>query len=693
MRGDNANRTPEVLSSGGEYDDFLQAVAHAPARKPPPDVPLGSRWGDGDRYILERRLGRGGMGIVYAATDTLLGRLVALKVLDGQVASEVGAHALLREARLAARIEHERVARVYDVGEHEGSLFVAMEFVRGQTLRTWMTGRRVERPHAISIATQIAEGLAALHETVVIHRDLKPENVMLSEQGGVKLLDFGLARHAAEAAEAAAASAAGVAGQGEARPETRRSVISGTPGYMAPEQRNGAPSDPRIDVYALGVVLYELVCGERPFRGRTLEEIFAAAQRPLLFDGESWQGTAPALRAFIAKAVAVDPRERYADGVSALVALRALVGPFAAVPIPETFSQLGIAPTISVPYEPQAPAAPAKRRWKTWKTMVAAALVVGLGVGVLTGARARRSGLALLPPPPGMAWIDVGTIEVGRSRAQIERECAEIGPTCNKERMEREIPAASAIVAPFAIDLHELTNQELADALTNMNPMLVVSDDDEEHYPRYVKWAQVVGRSEVLVDLHRRRGGVQFTESKRAMRPTKSFEPAPGHEREPAVQVTWFGARAVCAALGKRLPTEDEWEAAARGREDRRFPWGNELPRCNGVVVPRDGLVPMDPSCPESVSLRAVGEASQDVTPQGVLDLGGNVTEWTDSAYVEGNRAERVESTRADLPKVIRGGSWAASLLARTSGRTRRAADFLGGNLGFRCAVSRDSKK
>src|ERR1700733_152149 len=184
--GDLPSGTP--VSTGGEYDEFVRAVAHAPARRPPPDVPLGSRWGAGDRYVLERRLGRGGMGIVYVASDTLLSRLVALKVLDADIANEIGAHALLREARMAAKIEHERVARVYDIGEHESSLFVAMEFVRGQTLRTWMTGRRVEVMEATSIAVQIAEGLAALHENGVIHRDLKPENVMLSEAGGVKLL-------------------------------------------------------------------------------------------------------------------------------------------------------------------------------------------------------------------------------------------------------------------------------------------------------------------------------------------------------------------------------------------------------------------------------------------------------------------------------------------------------------------------
>lgn len=419
---------------------------------------------------------------------------------------------------------------------------------------------------------------------------------------------------------------------------------------------------------------------------RSLDKIFAAAARPPGFDGDAWQGASPELRALITKAVAPNAADRFADGTSALAALRALPDGAGAVPIPETVSQLGVAPTISVPYERP----PQKRRWPK---AVGAALVVGLAVGLVVGLRGARKPRPLPPPPPGMAWIDVGTIEVGRSSEQIDRECKEIGPTCNRERMNRETPSTRVTVAPFLLDVHEVTNAELADALTNMGPMLTVAEDDEEHYPRYVKWAQTVGRDEVLADLHRRWGGIEYTESKRPLRPRRSFEAIAGHEREPAVQVSWFGARAVCASLSKRLPTEDEWEAAARGREDRRFPWGNELPRCNGVVVPRDGLVPMDPSCPEAVALRTVGEASQDVTPQGVVDLGGNVTEWTESAFVDGDRAAQADPSRTDLPKVIRGGSWAASLLARTSGRTRRNPEFFGGNLGFRCALSRDPKK
>src|SRR6185437_1883697 len=138
--------------------------------------------------VIDRLLGRGGMGTVYAATDTVLGRAVALKVLDAADVDEDAAHyaRLLREAQLAARVEHERVARVYDVGRHEGFAFVAMEYVHGGTLRQWMHGRAVSLAELVDVVTQIAEGLAELHAKRVVHRDLKPENVMLTAQGSVK---------------------------------------------------------------------------------------------------------------------------------------------------------------------------------------------------------------------------------------------------------------------------------------------------------------------------------------------------------------------------------------------------------------------------------------------------------------------------------------------------------------------------
>ncbi|MGH7296104.1 MAG: serine/threonine-protein kinase, partial [Polyangiaceae bacterium] len=308
-----------VASEDGSVEDVIRAIAHAPPRPPPADPQSGTSWGDRGRYVVERRLGRGGMGTVYLATDTLLGRQVALKVLDaGDNAEDQAQRArLMREARLAAGLEHERVARVYDVGEHDGSAFVAMEFVRGVTLRAWM-GEPRSPEVVVSVVLQIAEGLAVLHASGVVHRDLKPENVMLTASGDVKLLDFGLAGTLAPGTEG-----------GSVPVEAPRGVPSvsaflGTPGYMAPEQYAGRRADARADVFALGVLVFELVTGDRPFHGATMAALARAIeQHPPRFDGPAWTRLPPPLAAATARMLEVDPARRHASGAEALEALRA----------------------------------------------------------------------------------------------------------------------------------------------------------------------------------------------------------------------------------------------------------------------------------------------------------------------------------------------------------------------------------
>ncbi|MBV9946470.1 MAG: serine/threonine protein kinase, partial [Myxococcales bacterium] len=271
-------------------------------------------------------MGAGGMGTVYEATDDRLGRPVALKVLHPAAsgAEEGGRSPILREARLGARVEQDRIARVYDVGEHEGRLFVAMEFVRGETLRRLMSRGRMGPMGAlyvVKLAIEIAEGLAELHAHGVVHRDLKPENVMLRDDGGIKLVDFGLARHM-DRDQGAAVPGAGW-GSGES------TAFAGTLGYMAPERLAGGPLHPRADVFALGVIVYELMTGSRPFAGHRPLDFLKAATSPVRFDAKVWRedrgiahhDVSPALREATACMLSRDPQRRFADGAAALRAL------------------------------------------------------------------------------------------------------------------------------------------------------------------------------------------------------------------------------------------------------------------------------------------------------------------------------------------------------------------------------------
>jgi serine/threonine protein kinase len=278
------------------------------------------RWGASGRYVIERFVGEGGMGKVYAATDTLLGRTVALKVLNvGSDTTDGRSRKLIvREARFAAQVENERIARVYDVGEHGDLVFVAMEFVRGPTLRRWMADHRPSLAETTTVAAQIAEGLRALHTRGVIHRDLKPENMMISESGAVKLLDFGLARRHTVGAEGINGNPAGAFADSDGDSSVG---FSGTPGYMAPERFLGAPLDPRLDIYALGVIVYELVTGARPFADARPSLPLDEVGRGSLFNEDAWLCAPGRLRDIVGRMLAPWPADRVKSAFEVLRAL------------------------------------------------------------------------------------------------------------------------------------------------------------------------------------------------------------------------------------------------------------------------------------------------------------------------------------------------------------------------------------
>ena len=205
----------------------------------------------GQRYRISGRIGQGGMGEVYKATDLLLGQVVALKFLPESVASnEAMLERFRTEVRLARQISHPNVCRVYDLGEVQGQLFLSMEYVDGEDLKSLLARiGRLPPDKALEIARKLCAGLNAAHEKGVVHRDVKPANIMLDGRGQVRIMDFGLA---------------GLAG-------TLKDIGSGTPAYMAPEQRSGREVTTQSDIYAVGVVLHELFTGKRPGGGSTAE--------------------------------------------------------------------------------------------------------------------------------------------------------------------------------------------------------------------------------------------------------------------------------------------------------------------------------------------------------------------------------------------------------------------------------------
>jgi serine/threonine protein kinase len=249
------------------------ALPHgAAARLSPTSTPEEGRFPPGTilshRYRVSARLGKGGMGEVYRATDLLLGQSVALKFLpDALNGSQAALERLRSEVRLARQISHPNVCRVYDIGEAGGQMFLTMEYIDGEDLASLL--RRIGRlpsPKALEIARRLCAGLAAAHEEGVLHRDLKPGNVMIDGRGQVLITDFGLAGTAGEI--------------------SRSDVRSGTPAYMAPEQLAGVEVTQRSDLYALGLLLFELFAGEPPYPPADREQLkkLRHARPPALAD-------------------------------------------------------------------------------------------------------------------------------------------------------------------------------------------------------------------------------------------------------------------------------------------------------------------------------------------------------------------------------------------------------------------------
>jgi serine/threonine protein kinase len=273
-------------------------------------------------YRVARELGRGGMGVVYEAEDTRLRRSVALKALPSEYADDpVRRERLTREARAAAALAHPAIATIYALDEIDGALYLASELVRGQTLRDELQRGAVAADRLVPTLVELASGLAAAHAAGIVHRDFKPENIVRCSDGHVKILDFGLARVSSDQAVT------------EMR-LTQAGMAIGTPGYMAPEQLSGQDVDARTDVFAFGVVGWELATGTHPF-GASAAELLARMTD--LIDGRppTAVGSAlplPALEPILRKCLRRNQGDRYASAVELVRDLEALSVPAAPPP-------------------------------------------------------------------------------------------------------------------------------------------------------------------------------------------------------------------------------------------------------------------------------------------------------------------------------------------------------------------------
>ncbi len=318
-------------------------------------------------YKIVEKLGGGGMGVVYRAEDSRLGRSVALKFLPEELArDEQALERFRREARASSALNHPHICTVHDIGEHEGQPFLVMEFLDGQTLKSRIGGQPVAIDQLLEYAEELTDALDAAHEAGIVHRDIKPANILVTQRGGCKILDFGLAKVGQDPTDSASAMPTQVAEDSLTSPGT----TLGTVAYMSPEQVRGEPLDSRTDLYSLGVVIYEMATGRTPFGGQSDGLVFSAIltkQPPSAL--ESNPNLPAELDHTLNKCLEKDRETRYQTAKDLLADLKRARRE-------STTSHTAVSAAVETASTPSTALS-----WKTWLPVAVALGLVGLGFG------------------------------------------------------------------------------------------------------------------------------------------------------------------------------------------------------------------------------------------------------------------------------------------------------------------------
>ncbi|HPS42066.1 MAG TPA: bifunctional serine/threonine-protein kinase/formylglycine-generating enzyme family protein [Anaerolineaceae bacterium] len=621
------------------------------------------------KYELHEQLGRGGFGTVYRATDTTLDREVALKILHPQLTTDPDFLERFRnEARLVASLDSPYITAIYEMGEADGRVFIAMKYLPGGSLGDLISqSGAIPYSKAQQIMQEVCEGLNAAHKKGLVHRDIKPSNILFDAEGRAIIGDFGLAK-AVHLSSSTSTSSTGVVG---------------TPAYRAPELWLGKPpASPATDIYSLGCMLSEMLTGQALFPGDSTEEVIT---RHLILGPEIPESFPPGVPAGIAdvirKMVAKEMQERFQTVTEVLSALS---GRTSLPPVPtispkkskKTGVVIGLAfvflaviglliKVISNGRAPSTEIIPTINSGLSTKTELISTAVSPSTTGSLTTIitpEVEEVSTVVTKTTDDLEMIMISipktTFIMGKSPDQALRECLWVRPDCDIKDYQDESPSHAVTLDAYWIDQTEVTNEMFAQFLNKKG--------------------------------NQTEGGVYWLDTASDASFIKNngsgWQPDQGYEDYPVTGVTWYGANAFCQWAGKSLPTEAQWELAARGTDNRTFPWGDAPPDCSLANIFECGG-----------KAAAVGSFKAGASPYEVYDLAGNVWEWVADWYQKNYYEMSKGAVNPQGPEMtlgsrgLRGGSWRdLGDGIRTTYRYWKEPGYSSNSVGFRCVLNED---
>ncbi len=632
------------------------------------------------RYEIQREIMRGGMANVYLARDPFVDRLVAIKVLSPHLLQDPAFRARFQnEEKVIASIEHEAIVPIYDFGEHQGQPYIVMRYMPGGTLAERISNGPLNGAELRRTVERIADALDEAHAQGMVHRDLKPRNVLFDAKGRAYLTDFGLAKMVEPSLSLTA------------------SGIVGTPAYMSPEQAQGEKLDHRSDIYSLGLIVFECLTGRLPYKADTPMGI---AVKHIVEPVPQIRQVDPhfslACESVLARALAKNRADRFhtaGDLARALAQLPELASP-------TDPSSNGAAPVASEKKPARKRNAPTRVDDSTpafgltpinknlpgsrpkWRPALSRRQVLVMGLVVLVSSILSASGglAGQMEQPAQAAGSEVAT-SAPPEPTRVALATVTLAPRPTATNAPPLLTPTAAFGAPTAS----------ADGV----PMVFIpagsfqmgsgeGDLDERPVHSVTLSAYSIDQTEVT------NGRYAACEAAGACPKSSSYDSVtrPSYHTEaefanyPVVHVNWNDAAAYCAWAGKRLPTEAEWEYAAKGADGRRYPWGD--------TAANTGLLNYDFKVGDTTE---AGHYPDGASPFNVLDMAGNVYEWVADWY--GNRyytdspAENPAGPSTGVYRILRGGSWNVnSYAARSADRFRLTPDSSFAHIGFRCAQS-----